>query len=401
MNETASTTAADASFPGGLRAKTIRILRGMMEVVTLLLVFLSPWPFGSVHPPAEALLYAGVALLLTLWGLRMLIEGRFTWERCPVALCLAGLVLLGLFQLAPIGKGALAWASPGGTRLQAELLPAQPELLPGESEVATPRAVVSLYPAATRVEVVRLLALFLLFAVVRNNLVSVAALRRLAVVALVDAVLLAIFAVVQFFSANGKLFWTFPTGGSGTPFFGPFICRNHFPFFTNMGVGLGPGLLLAYWPARGSRQQGAGALLQKPTLLWLVAALALAISGGLFSCSRGGFVALVAGCMCCLAPYGRAGRRAWAAGAVATVGILAVGLLVLFGLPRVETRLSSLWGADPAEEGRTTTWLRVLPGTKDFPLFGSGYGTFALIEPLSRGPGDNPGLVWDHAHNEY
>ncbi len=403
MNETTSAAAAKASRPNGLRAKTIAIIRGMMEAVVLLLVFLSPWPFGSAHPPAEALIYAGVALLLALWGLRMLVEGRFTWERCPIALCLAGLVLIGLLQLVPIGQSVLAWASPGGAQLRAELLPAQRELLPGESEVSLPSAVISLYPGETRAEVVRLLAVFLLFVVVRNNLVSVAALRRLAVVALVDAVLLAVFAVVQFFSANGKLFWTFPTGGGGgAAFFGPFICRNHFPFFTNMGVGLGLGLLLAYWPARDRRQYGPGALLQNPTLLWLVAGLALAISGGLFSCSRGGFVALVAGCLCCLALYGRGGgRRALAAGAAAAVAILAFGLLVMFGLPRVETRLSSLWGADPVEEGRTATWLRVLPGTKDFPLFGAGYGTFALVEPLSRGPGDAPGLVWDHAHNEF
>ena len=107
MSEIATASAENASPLGELRTRSVRILRGTMEAVVLLMVFLSPWPFGSVHPPAEALLYAGVALLLVLWGLRMLVEGRFTWARCPVALCLAGLVLLALFQLAPLPPAVL------------------------------------------------------------------------------------------------------------------------------------------------------------------------------------------------------------------------------------------------------------------------------------------------------
>ncbi len=226
--------------------------------------------------------------------------------------------------------------SPGAARWRAELLPDQPELLEGEPERVPPSSAVSVYPAATRAEMVRLLAVFLLFAVVRNNLVSVAALRRLAVTALADASLLAVFAVVQFFSSKGQLFWTYPTAPGGGTFFGPFVCRNHFPFFTNIGVGLGLGLLLAYWPTRGGRAEGLGVLLQRPALLWLGAALALAISGGVFSLSRGGFMALLAGCLCCLALGRLAARPRRAAGAVLGVGLLALGLLAVFGLPRVE-----------------------------------------------------------------
>ncbi len=62
--------------------------------------------------------------------------------------------------------------------------------------------------------------------------------------------------------------------------------------------------------------------------------------------------------------------------------------------------MASLWGGYD-EESRTTTWLNVLPGTKDFPLFGTGYGAFRLVEPLSAGLASDPALEWDHAHNEY
>ena len=76
-------------------------------------------------------------------------------------LCLAGLLLLGLWQLAPMSRTALGWVSPGTAMWYERLLPALPELLPdgGPSDESTSAgATISLDPGATRAEVVRLLA---------------------------------------------------------------------------------------------------------------------------------------------------------------------------------------------------------------------------------------------------
>ena len=154
-----------------------------IEAFLLFLVVVSPWAFGAVEPVFEFLLYVGVALLLVLWAGRMLCQWRFTWKKCPVALCLAAFFLLGIWQLQPLPRAVLNGLSPGTVRLCDELLPAQPEALPlGETYQRPSLAAgnrLSLYPGATRKELIRLLAVFLLFVVVRNNVASPASLRRL------------------------------------------------------------------------------------------------------------------------------------------------------------------------------------------------------------------------------
>src|SRR5262249_7231994 len=86
-----------------------------------------------------------------------------------------------------------------------------------------------------------------LFAVVFGAGGAGASLRRLSVAAVANGALLALFALVQFYtSPDNLLYWSYPTLGLG---FGPFVYRNSFAFYMNLCVGLGLGLLLG--PARG------------------------------------------------------------------------------------------------------------------------------------------------------
>src|SRR5262249_33898423 len=136
------------------RRRCASFLRGAMEVCLLAMICLSPWAFGSVEAQFECLLYAGVAVLLGLWGARMLLEGRLTWSKCPVALCLAALVVVALLQLVPLPRQLLGWLSPDTSQLYDRLLPSQAEVLPfGEerdSPASTPGSTLSLDPGRTR-----------------------------------------------------------------------------------------------------------------------------------------------------------------------------------------------------------------------------------------------------------
>src|SRR5262249_5859419 len=107
-----------------------------MEAIVLLLVCASPWAYGAVHPGFEFLLDAGLALLLVLWAARMLREGQFTWRKSPVAVCLAGLFLLGLWQLTPLSRSLLSSLSPGTAQLYDQVLPREPERLPAGQQLA-------------------------------------------------------------------------------------------------------------------------------------------------------------------------------------------------------------------------------------------------------------------------
>jgi O-antigen ligase len=380
------------------------------------MVCLSPWAFGGAEPFSEFLLDAGLAALVGLWGLRLLVEGQLSWKKCPLALCLAGLFVTGIWQLAPLPKPVLSALSPATARLYDQLLPSQPEILPfGETHEAVqprPGSTISVYPATTRRELIRLLAVLLLFAVVRNNIASPAALKRLSIAALLNGCLLSLFAVVQFFtSPRHMLYWTWPSQGQ---VFGPFICRNHFPFYVNMCLGLGAGLLLHSryrgmndWRRRTTPRGGVSwtqkpaNLLHDPAALWVSVALALMLSGIALSLSRGGILALAGASLVCLVVYfvrfGYSGRL----GTVVLTAAMALGLLTWFGFDYVQKRLEGVWQGTALEESRLPLWSACWPLFQDFPLWGTGAGTFQYVEPLHRTRIVDSDIIVDHVHNEY
>ena len=137
-------------------------------------------------------------------------------------------------------------------------------------------------------------------AVVRNNIASSTSFRRLGIAAFVNGSLLALFGLVQAFSANPQtIYWSYPAPGEAV--FGPFINRNHFAFQMNVCVGLGAGLLLSRYAGRDRMQAAAGPSsldardsLDRwldPVALGMIFALALMISSMVYSLSRGGFLA--------------------------------------------------------------------------------------------------------------
>jgi O-antigen ligase len=326
-----------------------------------------------------------------------------------VALCLAGLFLLGVWQLTPLPAGALDRLSPATVRLCRQLLPATAEEVVAGEAPDTDRlfagSAVSVYPAGTRAVLVQVLAVLALFAVVRNNVASAASLRRLALLALVNGALLAVFAVLQFFTSPRHLvYWSIPSQGA---VFGPFINKNHFACYINLCLGLGLGLLpgtLAAAPVGGPHRAAATSTLwERPGALWAVWALALMLAASLLCLSRGGLLALLAAavpCLLLLLARRRSGvSRGWLAGLL--VAAVALGLVAWLGLGPVQARLATLWKGKSLEEGRWPLWTRVLPLAADFPVWGAGYGTFPYLEPLRRGPDSGIDFTYDHAHNDY
>jgi O-antigen ligase/tetratricopeptide (TPR) repeat protein len=398
--------------PPTLRTRFERYLCAAMETLVILLVTLAPWAFGAVHPATELVLYAGLALVLALWGVRMLVQKALILRRCPVMLCLAGLFIVGVLQIVPLSPALLQRASPATTELLQRLLPSEHEVVSGTHvsgpDEPAPGATISLYPGATRAALLPLLALFALFAVVRNNMTSVASVRRLAIAAVINGVMLSLFALVQFFtSQHHEVYWHFPSQGQ---VFGPFICRNHFPFYVNLCIGLGLGLLLCSGHRRDDWASGLGdsagfksvrSFVNNPLAPWIAACLALMAATVVCSLSRGGALSLLgAGAACLLARWSFSSRGIGLGTGVIIVA-LTLGLVAWLGFDLAERRLSTLWRADVLQEDRFHLWRRVLPLAGQFPIWGTGYGTFQYVEPLRRAPTDTLNITYDHAHNDY
>lgn len=408
----------------------VTYLRRSMEALVLVLVCLSPWAFGAVHPIFESLLLSGVGLLTILWSIRILWQRRFALRWCGVSTCLVGIVLLGLWQSTPLAATTLARVAPGTAEIQRQLLPNNGETLSDGSTYDVARSsdwsTITVYAHATRQDVVRWLAILLLFLAVRNNVASPGSLRRMCVALLINGVLLSYFALAQWFtSPHDTLYWTYPSLGSA---FGPFINRNHFAFYVNICIGLSIGLLLyvttgvaresslspdfedggsQYRRPRNRRATGAAwyqraaQLLQNPRTLWIVLALVLMLATVVMCLSRGGVLALIAGsAVCFLVTRTRTGHHA-RSDVIVLVVALALALLTWFGFDLAQSRYATLWSGQIPDEGRWQVWNYMFPAVRDFPVWGSGYGTFPYVEPLYRTTAWGLDLFWDYAHNEY
>ena len=359
------------------------------------MTFLSPWAFGARHPLWLLALYIGLAVVLLLWACLLILGGSPRGGVCPASLCLAGMILLGVFQLVPLPLGAPRALAPPTALLREQLLPPQQEAVAGDEGAAQAglpsAATISFFPAGTREQILKLLAVLALFAAVRYNLAGTVHLHRLALVAVVNGALLSLFALVQWFTCPpGVVYWHFVSHKS---VFGPFINRNHFPFYVNICLGLGLGLLLGMM--EGGRRGGRG--WRDAAAPWLGLALVLMLAANLTSVSRGGVMALLGAVAFCAVLKLSVSRRFTGLAGVALVLGLGLGLVGWLGTSRLEQRLDTVWSGEAIKEARGPLWARVLPLAGQFPLWGTGYGTFEFVEPLRRRPGDSNFYTWDRA----
>jgi O-antigen ligase/tetratricopeptide (TPR) repeat protein len=377
------------------------------EGLILILVAVAPWAFAAVEPQYHAALLGGVAVFTLLSGVRAALSRGPLWRTCPITLILAGLFLVTALQLVPLPPPVLRIVSPQSAAFYRDLLPSEPEMLAGDP---TPLAApvdgwrpISVYPFATRSLLVDLLALFVVAAAVRQQLANPASLRRLAWVALANGSALSVFALAQSLAApKTMVYWSIPTKGT---VFGPFINRDHFPFYVSLCIGLSTTLLTHPADQRGRRPQefGAGSILQDSRQLWVVCGIGLMAAACFFSMSRGAVLAMAGSTLLvgALAWGTRAGSSTRPAAIALALGVALLIALWLGTVP-VESRLATLGEKEQLWEGRLAMWRATLPHLRDFPLLGSGGGTFEFVEPMyDDRPRSEQLVISQYAHNEY
>jgi O-antigen ligase len=248
------------------------------------------------------------------------------------------------------------------------------------------------------------------------------AMRALGLAVTVYALALAVFAIVQFFSSPGLIYWTVKPRWGGWVF-GPYVNHNHYAGLMEMLIPLAAVYVLSR-PRR------------HPARLLLGFAVCVAVASVLLSGSRGGLIALGAEVLILAAillrqvpeggfcrgracptlfwmqpsaagygkpyPYlGVPGRRLAAAGALGMVGAVSLFLWMDRGdiLRRFST-VASLARTPEATFGeRRLVALDALRMFRHRPATGVGLGSFEAAYPPYRSfPSD---FEWDHAHNDY
>ena len=351
------------------------------------LIVLSPLPFGCVGGVWMPLCFFLFAIFAFLVFLGPQAPYKFLYQRPTRYLAIAFFVLLA-WQLLPLPIFLLKWLSPGGTRVLENLsgsLPAFHDL--------------SLIPAETVLALARFLVYALFFiALLRldwdKNDVFV-----LFGTAVVSGVAQTIFALFKLGQGNTK-FYLFFLDDNHVPGFlrGTIYNPDHFAFYLELLFPVALGLLFArlhiFDPGQSIREKILHIAEDRRVIFLFLAAVVLAAGVYLTGC-RAGIAVLILSILffAQMSIYLRVNFSARRH--LRLIFIMATLMAMFIGLQNTLSKFLSkgLFGGS----GRIDYWTNALAMFRDFPLFGTGLGTFKYAYFLY---GRETGWV-DHAHNEY
>lgn len=334
-------------------------------------------PVGRPHR-LEQMLLPGAGLVLVFSTLTL--GATPPWARAGMEL--AVLALLGVWLLAGVLRGELSF------RLPRLFFPMLAIFL---FACLQGYAGLSVYPPATRQEAWELLAVGGFFFLVHNQLTSTIKLERFVTGLLLFAFVLAVFAILQGLSFDGKIYWTWEVPQGSSPY-GPFINRNHYAAWALLLVPLA-------W-VKFSQQRRSSEL----RLFWALVLLTLGISV-MFSLSRAGAALFVL----FFPLYWFLGRRPAPRGrrrlprAALAVILLAAGVTLMLDTGRWVSRWQAFGEVftrpEVVERYRWQIWGDTLTMVGDHRWTGSGLETFGVLSDSYRSFYSNQ--RWLQAHNDY
>ena len=360
------------------------LLVGMLALMPLAFGGVQAWSFFVVVLACAGLL---ACLLTHAWRNRD--AGGLLWV--PAYMPLVLFIAIALLQALPVPFGVLQWLSPQAANLYGEL-----------REDIAGSFTFSLYPRATWQDLCVVVCAATIFMTVVTFVRHSSQIKRLLLAVGLIGAFFALLALAQDLLGNGRFYWIGPA--EVQPRSGTFACHNHFSQHMVLSVMA----MLAYSMIRIREVVGRSWLdresfsewLTSPELRgvrWLLLFSVLGLASVAISASRMGTVSAVVAMVVMTILYGaRRGTRN--ANVPMIVGIIAFAAIVLGGFEMVFERMSTLKDFD-AYANRWTVVKDVLPAIGDFPLVGSGLGTFSVVYPMY-----DTGSTWrfaSHAENEY
>jgi O-antigen ligase len=340
-------------------------------------IVLSTLAYGTVHYWSLAVFQAGAALVIALWAVDAWSSRTLRVSRNSLQWPLIGLLLVGLVQLLPLGRDA------GG----------------GLISIQTVRSL-SLDPYSTRLAIVQITALLIYFAAVLAFTDGPIRLRLLVRTIIIFGFLLAILGLIQSFTSPTRLLWMRELKES-TPF-GPFINRHHFAGYMELTLGLPLGMLFS------------GGIERDKRFIYVFAAGLMAVALVMTN-SRGGILSLIAEIVFLVGITGfrrgrkssgdEADRNSSIRGAAVRAGLglalilsIFAGVVMLGGEPVLNRFMGTVSSADPTT-GRAHFWRVTLEIIRDYPMLGTGLGSFGLA--FTRYDTRSGFLRVEQAHNDY
>ncbi len=354
-------------------------------VLYLILIVWAPIPLGSNRAWSAAVLEVWVLLLSLVW-LAGFLRGKYLCDLIlhdawPMLLCGVAWLVYVWMQLLPIPVGMLAWISPEAARWHSAAA------LPGTLAMAplTLDRYATLDAACKSTAYVAFFALTLVLLHSRDRI-------RITTYALIaSGVLQALYGA--FVSLQS------PWGAAS----GTFINRNHYAAYLVMSLAVGIGVLIA--SLSGAKNHTWRQFFRNSVqwiitpkmglrLLLVTMVIALVLSRSRMGNSAFFFSLLITGVIGLVLS-----QRATKSMVVLIISLIAIDVAIIgtyFGTERVVERIGQ---TTMQTEDRDEVAGYALNMWKDYPVFGAGLGSFALVFP--RYSDERTQASYTHAHNDY
>ncbi|MBI5563160.1 MAG: O-antigen ligase family protein [Deltaproteobacteria bacterium] len=359
-----------------------RYLDAVIENGVVFLVLFMPLAFGGVQQWAISVMETAAFVIFGAWLLKMCAAGKAEFYKTPILYALAAFIAVAAAQMIPMPVWLLAFLSSSSARIFKTF----------SNDAPGAWRTISIDPQATMAELWKLLSYAAVFIVIINHYRSKEqAVWTLKVIVWLG-VFLAVFAVVQKVAWNGRLYWIYPVreGIESNVFsvWGPYINHNHFAGYMELAIPVALGLLL--YRATDIRVLPDLPFKKKLTVwadskalipMTALSAAVLVMGGVLFmTLSRGGIIGLASAVavFIWMALKRRALKKK--AGVLALVGAALIVVVVLLNWSRMEARFGEIGHENRVQ--RTDVWSDAMGIAKDFPMLGSGLGTFKDAYPM-------------------
>lgn len=370
----------------------------MNKIIPFLFIFIllfSPLAFGTVELWSQSIMEISILLCLLLFILKNIKQNNFAFYEVPGITPLILISIYILFQLVPLPPSLLKIISTETYRIYQNTL-FTTEL---NSWVS-----ISINKKQTLLEFLRISSYTAFYVLTVQILTDRKILRKTISIIIIFASILSCFSILQHILSNNKIYWIrdLPYGGS---IFGPYVNRNHYAGLMEMLFPLIISIFLLYKPHiyyKSLRDKISALFNLKSTNFYLLIGFGaiLTATSVFLTLSRTGIISLcismiVFGLLFVLRSEDK--KRGII---IIIIGILIVLSVGWFGWDPILERFEKLKDARyNIEETRLQIWNDSLKIIKDFPITGTGMGTFINIYPRYRTVQGN--AVAAHAHNDY
>jgi len=398
--------------------KTLETLDKLITAGVLLLIAVSLLAFGAVVGWWRGVVILLAACLLLCWGIRQAIAREIRWLSTPMDAGVVAFTLLYLLQMA-IGFpwGWSAGISPDAVMTRAVDRPGSLPFIPGTLDYH-----------ATRDALVLFLVYVTAFYLVAQSLRSRPQMDRLISGICGLTALVAFYGLVESLSGSQGIFGWKEYGSARVR--GTLVNPDHFATYLGVVIPVAAAYLIGVGAGRRRRRRRrvdeassseksadapASQEPEPPTFslfdrerssapweresrqLILGFGCALSIVGLVFTLSRAGIIGFLGGGLFFVALLWirEPGHRRQLAGI--GISVVALAIIIWIGLEPVLERFGAF---EEGSLGRARLYRDVVPMVRDFPILGSGLGTFGRVFPRYASPEFTFTTRVSHAHNE-